>query len=119
MTGAIVIWQSLGASAAAATRTRIFHHKEITIKANDKPAQARCDSCRYWRTLEAQATPDPIPGHCHRYPPAQVVAGHEGLSARRDANAWAFPVVYSTSWCGEQQHREGGLAPASGSGAAG
>jgi hypothetical protein len=61
----------------------------------------KCEKCHYWRPLDAKTMPDPVPGHCHRHPPVQIFIEHEGPSARRDANVWTFPVVYSSSWCGE------------------
>jgi hypothetical protein len=64
-----------------------------------------CEKCCYWRPLDAHPPPDPVPGHCHRNPPVQIVTGHEGPSAKRDANAWVFPVVYSSAWCGEFKER--------------
>ena len=62
----------------------------------------KCDKCHYWHSLEAHVNADePVHGHCRRHPPVQFFVTHEGPSAKRDANAWTFPVVYSTSWCGE------------------
>ena len=61
----------------------------------------KCNECKFWRALEVQNMHDLVPGHCHRHPPVQIVTGHEGPSAKRDANAWTFPIAYSSSWCGE------------------
>ena len=61
----------------------------------------KCDQCHYWRASEANASAEPEHGHCHRHPPVQILSAHEGPNAKRDANAWVFPVVYSSSWCGD------------------
>lgn len=57
----------------------------------------RCDQCQYWRRFNPESAPDLQKGHCHRYPPAAVGTWHDSASA----DAWSFPVVYASVWCGE------------------
>ena len=67
----------------------------------DKGSSVKCERCRYWGHLGTHVANDVVPGQCHRNPPVQIVTGHQGPNAKSDANAWTFPIVYSSSWCGE------------------
>jgi hypothetical protein len=68
----------------------------------------RCDQCHFWRRLDIHGVPDLVPGHCHRLPPQQIGGWHDAPSVKREVNAWSFPVVYASAWCGE--HREADIA---------
>jgi len=64
-----------------------------------------CEKCMYWRLWRRTLYLTP-----HLATAIDTRLFRLSLRMReRDANAWAFPVVYSSSWCGEFKERAQGI----------
>lgn len=57
-------------------------------------SEPKCETCRFW------LREDECDGWCRRYPPLALT---EDATLRGAADAWSFPTVSTSDWCGEYQ----------------